>query len=47
MAAYNAAIQIRDRLAHMLGQAHGVAAELVRFTPKASWWAIRSSPLPM
>ncbi|MDE1916588.1 MAG: xanthine dehydrogenase molybdopterin binding subunit [Sphingomonadales bacterium] len=33
MAAYHAAIQIRDRLAHMLGERHGVAAELVRFTP--------------
>jgi xanthine dehydrogenase large subunit len=33
MAAYNAAIQIRDRIALMLGERHGVAAELVRFTP--------------
>jgi xanthine dehydrogenase large subunit len=34
MAAYNAAIQIRDRMAQMLGKQHGVAAETVRFTPR-------------
>ncbi|WP_343617217.1 xanthine dehydrogenase molybdopterin binding subunit [Novosphingobium sp.] len=34
MAAYNAAIQIRDRIAAMLGEQHGVDPETVLFTPK-------------
>ena len=33
MAAHNAAMQIRDRLAALMGQRHGVPPDAVRFTP--------------